>query len=185
MLPSWLSYIDVIFLLVVLLFAWGGSQRGYAAQVAPAISLVIMSGVMLFAYPAVYEYFRDEMVEFNAVFLMWISLAAVGVFGFVIYLLVDVLTVRLVTKEMSVRADHTNGFFLGLVRGAFVGIFVMTLIVMLGPVQIYEHFKGKSAVGGMICNEIAPRVLPEFRHIKFDLHKKVNLRINRRRIDLG
>lgn len=185
MLPDWLSYIDVVFLLVVLLFAWGGSQRGYAAQVASAIAFVIMSGVMLFAYPSLFEFFSGAMKGFDARFLMWLALAAIGVFGFVIYLLVDLLTAQLVEKEMSVRADKMNGFFLGLVRGVFIGIFVMTLIVMLGPTQMHDHFQKKSAIGGLICNELAPRIQPQFKHIKFGSHDNVNFRIKRRSVDFG
>ena len=46
--PDWLSFTDISFAVVVLLFAWGGFQKGFAGQVAHILTALIFGALLFF-----------------------------------------------------------------------------------------------------------------------------------------
>ena len=165
MIPEWLSYVDVTFVVVALLFAWGGAQKGFAGQMAPILTFLIMAPILYFAYPAIYEALGDFFRRVDAGMLMWLLLVGVVALAVGVFSLFSKLLAKLLELQISPRSDTTYGLILGLVRGAFTGLFIMTFLVMLGPSTFYESFGAKSYVGTLVCDELVPVIQPNFRKI--------------------
>jgi len=172
MLPDWLSFVDVAFVGVALLFAWGGSQKGFAAQVAHILTFLIMGGFLFFAYPAIYGYLSGIFRNLEEAYLMWLLLVGLAVLGFGVFVLSCKMLVSLLKAQISDRSDHFYGFMLGFIRGALVALFAMIFIVMLGPPRFYDNFRMKSYVGKVVCYNLVPRVQPHLN--RATLEDKVN-----------
>ncbi len=159
--PDWLSLVDVGFVAIALLFAWGGFQKGFAGQVAHILTFVIMGVFLFFAYPAIYSYLGRVFRNVEATYLMWLILIglfllAVGVFALTSKLLADLLK-----TQITDGADRGWGFALGLTRGLLTGLFAMIFLVMLEPsARLYDKFRARSHVGRLVCYELVPRVQP-------------------------
>ena len=160
MLPNWLSFIDVAFVGVALLFAWGGYQKGFAEQVAHILTFVIMGIVLFFGYPALFSYFGRVFRNLPDTYLMWLLFAGLLALAIGIFVLISKLLAGLMKTQISERADAVYGFILGLTRGSLVGLFAMIFLVILGPVGIYDTVRIKSYVGKTVCYELVPRIQP-------------------------
>jgi len=172
MIPDWLSFVDVAFLGVALLFAWGGSQKGFAAQVAHILTFLIMGGFLFFAYPAIYSYLAGIFRNLDEAYLMWLLLVCLVALAFGVFVLSCKLLASLLKAQISERSDHVYGFMLGFVRGALVALFAMIFIVMLGPPRFYDTFRMKSYIGKQVCYNLVPRVQPHLN--RGTLEGKVN-----------
>lgn len=160
MMPDWLSFVDVAFAGVVLLFAMGGFQRGFAAQVAHILTFLIMGALLFFAYPALFSYLCRVWRNMDETYLMWLILAGLLVLAIGIFVALSKVLQSLLKAQISDRSDKTYGSVLGLIRGALVALFAMVFLVMLGPPKIYDGFRMKSHVGQLVCYELVPRIQP-------------------------
>ena len=162
MLPSWLSLVDVIFMIGVVLFAVGGFQRGFAAQVAYLITFLLSGIVLLFGYPYLFSYLGQVFREMEETYLMWIIFATLVVLSIALYILVSKLLAGLLKMQCSKRADHIWGMILGVARGILTGLAIMILVVMLEQSgKVYDQFSAKSYVGTLVCKDIVPRIQPK------------------------
>jgi uncharacterized membrane protein required for colicin V production len=159
--PDWLSLVDVAFVGVALLFAWGGYQKGFAGQVAHITTFVIMGGFLFFAYPVIFNYFDRVFRSLNETYLMWLILTGVLVLAILVYLVSSKLLANLLKAQISAGSDNAYGLMLGLVRGLLIGLFAMIFLVMLdGSGKMYDRFRMKSQVGKLVCYELVPRIQP-------------------------
>ena len=160
MIPEWLSFVDVAFLGVALLFAWGGFQKGFAGQVAHILTSLIMGGLLFFAYPAIYNYLSRVFRNLEEAYLMWLLLIGLAALAFGVFVLSSKMLASLLKTQISDRSDHAYGFVLGFIRGALVALFAMIFIVMLGPPRFYDSFRVKSYIGKQVCYNLVPRIQP-------------------------
>jgi uncharacterized membrane protein required for colicin V production len=160
MIPDWLSFVDVVFVGVALLFAWGGGQRGFAAQVAHILTFLIIGGVLFYVYPPIFNYLDGVFRNVEETYLMWLLLIVLAVLAYGIFVLISKLLARVLKAQMTERTDHVYGFFLGFIRGGLTALFAMILLVMLGSPKIYDTFRMKSQVGQLVCYEMVPRIQP-------------------------
>lgn len=160
MIPDWLSFVDVAFLGVALLFAWGGFQKGFAGQMAHILTFLIMGGFLFFAYPAIYNYLATIFRNLEEAYLMWLLLICMAALTFGVFVLSTKMLASLLKTQISDRSDHAYGFMLGCIRGALVALFAMIFIVMLGPPRFYDSFRVKSYIGKQVCYNLVPRIQP-------------------------
>lgn len=158
--PAWLSYIDIAFVVMVFLFAWGGSQKGFAAQISHILTFILCGLLLFFAYPAATEYFSRIFRNLHETYLMWLLLAALAVLGVLIFILMNKILAKIIKLQMSDRGDRVNGFVLGGTRGVLALLLAMILLVLLGSERMYEMFNAKSYVGQLVCQELVPRIQP-------------------------
>lgn len=160
MIPEWLSFVDLTFLGVALLFAWGGSQKGFAGQVAHIVTFLISGGFLFFAYPAIYRYLSKVFRNLEEAYLMWLLLVCLVALAVGVFFLMTKMLSSVLKAQISERSDHFYGFILGFMRGALVALFAMIFIVMLGPPRFYDSFRMKSYIGKQVCYNLVPRVQP-------------------------
>jgi uncharacterized membrane protein required for colicin V production len=161
MIPVWLSWVDVAFLLAVGLFAWGGFQKGFAAQLAPVLTFLSASILLFFAYPFLFNYFGGVFRNLEETYLMWMLLITLLVLGIALFMLFSKLLAGLVKMQMSDRADTSWGCVLGLFRGLMMGLIGMIVLVMIDRSGVtYDRFRMKSQVGKVVCYQIVPRIQP-------------------------
>lgn len=162
MIPNWLSFVDVGFVAVALLFAWGGAQKGFAAQIAHLLAFVVMGVALFFAYPWLFSHLGRLFRDLEVTFVTWILLLGLLALTISAYLGFHKLVANIVKTQLSDRADHAWGLLLGLLRGAAVALFAMIFLVILNPAGFYDAFRMKSQVGKLVCYEIIPRIQPNF-----------------------
>lgn len=168
MIPDWFSFVDMGFLGVALLFAWGGCQKGFAGQVAHILTFLIMGGFLFFAYPAIYTYLSRIFRNLEEAYLMWLLLICLVALTFGVFVLSGKMLVSLLKTQISPRSDHIYGFMLGGIRGALVALFAMIFIVMLGPPRFYDNFRVKSYIGQQVCYKLVPRIQPHLNRAAFE-----------------
>lgn len=160
MIPGWLSLIDIAFVAVVLLFALGGFQKGFAGQVAHIITFVAVGIFLFFAYPSIFTYFGRLFRNLNESYMMWMILAGLAVLAVIAFMLISKLLANVLKTQISERSDRAFGFTLGLIRGALFTLLGMIFLVILGSESIFETFSRKSQVGRLVCYELVPRIQP-------------------------
>ena len=161
MIPNWLSLVDVVFLVVVFLFAWGGSQKGFAEQVSHIITFLALGLLLFFAYPAIFSYLGRVFRGMEPTYLMWLLLAGVVGLCILVFSLASKLLAGMMKTQISDTADMAWGFVLGLLRGTLVALFAMVFLVMLDASgRIYDKFRMKSHAGQLVCYEMVPRIQP-------------------------
>lgn len=160
MIPGWLSFIDVAFAAAVLLFAWGGFQKGFAGQVAHILTFLSMGLMLFFAYPYVYSFFGRMFRRLDEAVIMWFLLIGLVVFSVVVFILCSKLLSRMMKAQISERSDHALGLLLGLVRGGLAALLGMIFLVMLGPQRMEDNFSYKSYTGRFVCYQLVPRIRP-------------------------
>ncbi len=161
MVPDWLSWIDVAYVGIALVFAWGGFQKGLAGQVAHILTFLLSAILLFFAYPYVYSYLRRVFRDLDQAYVMWLILAAVVAIAIGAFILFTKLLARMLKAQISDGSDAIYGFILGLVRGLLAGLLAMILMVMLDASgKTYDKFRRKSFVGKMVCHELVPRIQP-------------------------
>ena len=156
MLPEWFSFIDAAFIIAVLLFAWGGFQKGFAAQIAYILTFLCLGVLMFFAYLLLGRTFRsiDQTVIMGFLIVVLVAIA-VGIFIFFSKMLANLLK-----KQFSEGSDHAFGLMLGTVRGILTALLVMVFLVMLGPQRIEDAFCEKSYTGRFVSREMVMRIRP-------------------------
>ncbi|MEI6891626.1 MAG: CvpA family protein [Pontiella sp.] len=161
--PSGLSFVDIVVLIVIILFAWGGFQRGFAAQVASILTALCSGLFLFFAYPLLFNYFGTIFRGVEKTYLMWIILATLVILGIALYVLVSKLLAGLLVKRFSERSDGMWGLILGFIRGTLIVLLMMILMVMLDRSgTIYDKFNVKSYAGRFVCFEMVPHIQPRF-----------------------
>ncbi len=161
MIPDWLSWIDVAYAGVALLFAWGGYQKGFAGQVAHILTFLVSGILLFFAYPAIFEYLGRIFRNFSQIYIMWLIMAVLLIVTIGIFLLFTKLLARLLKTQISDGSDAVYGFILGFIRGLLAALFGMIFLVMFDSSgKTYDNFKSKSYVGKLVCHEIVPRIQP-------------------------
>ena len=172
MVPEWLSWVDVAYVVAVLLFALSGFNHGFSGQLAHIITVTMLGVVLFFAYPALFNYFNQLFHNLDETYMMWLILAGVAILTLLFFHLVSKLLANAVKTQISDQSDHAYGFMLGLLRGALVTLFSMVFLVILGPPNIYKGFNEKSYVGKFVCSEMVPRIQPHLTHAA--LEERVN-----------
>ena len=141
------------------------AQKGFAGQMAPILTFLIMAPILYFAYPAIYEALGNLFREVDEGMLMWLLLVGVVALAIGVFALFSKLLAKLLEVQVSPRSDTAYGLVLGLVRGTFTALFVMIFLVMVGPPKFYESFSAKSYVGTLVCEELVPVIQPNFKKI--------------------
>lgn len=168
MLPGWLSLIDVAYICLALFFAWGGSQKGFASQIAHILTCLVMGLILFFVYPNVFSYLGRIFRDLNPYSLMWLILIAMAVLAISVFLLFTKLLTGVLDTDVSPKADSIGGFILGLIRGGMVVLYAMIFLVILGPPKFYDTFRLKSFVGKSVCYEMVPRIQPQLSRSALD-----------------
>jgi len=158
MIPNWLSLIDIAFVLTILLFAWGGFQRGFAAQIAHILTF-LAAGILLFvAYPHLYSFFGRLFRRLDETVIMYLLIAGLAVLSVLLFILFSKLLASAMKTQISERSDHVYGLVLGLVRGTLAAFLFMIIVVLLGPWTVEERFNDSSYSGRFVCRELVPRI---------------------------
>lgn len=161
MLPEWLSLVDVVFVAVILLFGWNGFQKGFAKQIAHIITFIILGIFLFYAYPSIHRHLADVLHNVDEIYLMWLIMGIVLVGALAVFLLLCKILANLLKTKISDGSDCAYGLILGLIRGFFVALFAMILLVMFDSSgRIYDKFQAKSRVGRIVCSELVPRIQP-------------------------
>jgi|GEM_PF-3512138 len=161
MIPNWLSLIDVLFLTIALLFAWGGSQKGFAEQISHIVTFIFMGLLLFFAYPSIFRYLGRIFRSVEPTYLMWLLLVGVVGAAVLMFILMSKLLAGMMKTQISDTSDMAWGFVLGFIRGALAGVFLMVFLVMLDASgRTYDKMRMKSYVGKLVCYEMVPRIQP-------------------------
>src|SRR5210317_1014536 len=105
MIPEWLSFIDVAFLGAALLFAWGGFQKGFAAQIAHILTCLIMGVFLFFAYPAIYNFLSGIFRNLEEAYLMWLLLVCLAALTFGVFILTSKMLASMLKAQISKNSD--------------------------------------------------------------------------------
>ncbi len=167
--PAWLSYIDIGFTVVVLLFAWGGFQKGFAGQVAHILAALFLGGALFFAFPAVYGYLGRVFRRIDETYIMWMLVIILVILSVLVFIGISKLLVNLLKLHITEKSDQVNGLLLGTVRGILTALLGMILLVMLGPYRIEESFRYRSYTGRFVVHELVPRIRP---HVSREIWKE-------------
>jgi uncharacterized membrane protein required for colicin V production len=160
MIPEWLSFIDIAFIAVVLLFGLGGVQRGFASQVAHIVTFLAL-GILLFsAYPAIFNLFGKVFRSVNETYMMWVLLAGLVLLAIVFFIFISKLLANILKMQISDHTDRVWGFLFGTVRGALGVLIALVFLIILGPEKIYDVLSEKSQIGKLVCYEMVPRIQP-------------------------
>ncbi len=160
MIPDWLSFVDIAYVAVALLFAMGGFQKGFAGQVAHILTIVAMGLFLFFAYPRIFSYLGREFRNLNETHMVWLILVGLAVLTVLFFVYVSKLLANVLKTQISDRSDRAYGFTLGLIRGGLLTLLAMVFLVILGPPKFDETFGRKSYVGKLVCYELVPRIQP-------------------------
>lgn len=159
--PEWLSLVDAAVLVAVVFFAWGGFQKGFAAQVAHILTIVIVGGFLFFAYPAIFDYFERLLQSVEDTYIMWLILAATVVLGILIFAMLSKVLAKVLKAQVSDIFDSVYGMLLGLLRGVLAVLLALVFLVMLDSSgRAYDKLNGKSYVGRFVCGQVVPRIQP-------------------------
>ncbi|HEY5653680.1 MAG TPA: CvpA family protein [Pontiella sp.] len=159
--PYWLSWVDIVFAGAVLLFAWRGSQNGFAAQVAHILTFIAMGICLFFAYPFLFNYLGRVFRDVQDSYWVWLLLAGTVAVAIGVFKLMARLLAKWLEREISATADCIWGFILGLSRGALFCMIIMIFSVLMdGSHTTYESFRAKSYVGKTVCNDLIPHIQP-------------------------
>jgi uncharacterized membrane protein required for colicin V production len=162
-----MSYVDAILMVVCLLFALGGFQKGFAGQIAQLTTFVCAMIGLFFFYPFLFSLARDSFTRVDDTYLMWVLLAVFLLVALIIYIGVTRLMAMAIKSQITESSDRALGMLLGMFRGIFIIVFVMMFSVMLGPVRCYEEVRGRSGIGRFVCDEMVPRVQPHMTRANF------------------
>lgn len=157
MIPVWFSFIDVAFVMAVILFAWGGYQKGFAAQVAHILAFIILGGLLLFAYPHI-QGFLITRIHVNETLIMWGLVALLIGLSVVAFLLISKLLVSMLKPQVTESTDQTFGLLLGMVRGALAALLFMIFLTMLGPQGVVNKMCEKSYTGRFVVYRVVPQI---------------------------
>jgi uncharacterized membrane protein required for colicin V production len=161
MMPNWLSWIDVGYLIVVLMFAWGGAQRGFAAQLAHVLTFFASAVLLFFAYPFLFTYFGGVFRRLEETYLMWLLLITLLILGIALFIVFSKMLASLLKLQITDRGDRGWGFFFGLFRGALTVLVATIILVMVDRTGgSYDRLRTKSHVGKLVCYKIVPRIQP-------------------------
>ncbi|MDF7801921.1 CvpA family protein [Pontiellaceae bacterium B1224] len=161
MIPNWLSWLDVSFMVAVLLFAWGGYQKGFAAQLAPLLTFAASCVLLFFAYPFLFSYFGKVFRNLEETYLMWMLLITLLVLGIALFILFSKLLAGLLKLQISERADQVWGFVFGSFRGVFTVLLALIILVMVDRTGgSYDRLRAKSQVGKLVCYKVVPVIQP-------------------------
>ncbi|MEN7972527.1 MAG: CvpA family protein [Verrucomicrobiota bacterium] len=164
--------VDVAFFATAVLFALGGSQRGFAAQLAHIITFMALGIFMFFAYPSIFSYMGRLFRDLDEAYMVWMILAALAVFTVVFFIYVSRMLAKMLKKQITDRSDHAYGFMLGFIRGMLVALFAMVFMVILGPGRFYNSLSDRSRIGQFVCYEMVPRIQP--RMTRSELESRVD-----------
>ncbi len=160
MMPDWLSLIDAAVVLAVLLFAWSGFQKGFAAQVAHILTFLFLGSGLFFAYPDLYRFLGRTFQRIDEAVMMWLLLAGLVLLSILIFTLLSKLLALLLKKQISARSDRVCGLLLGTLRGGLAALLVMIVLVMVGPQRLEEYFRMNSRSGEFVALKLVPRIRP-------------------------
>lgn len=182
MIPHWLSFIDVGFVVAVLLFAWGGFQKGFASQVAHILTALAMGGLLFFAYPYVHNFLASVFRRIDEAYIMWAVMIALGVLTVFIFILFSKLVAKALKSQISDSSDHAYGLILGLFRGVLTALLFMIVIAILGPPRIEKNFQEKSYTGTFVARELVPRIRPHVgNEVWIENKEKIKMRLQEER----
>ncbi len=180
--PGWLSFIDVAFVIVVVLFAWGGFQKGFAGQIAHIATALVLGGLLFFAYPHVLGFLGRVFRSIDETYLMWVLVIGLLVLSVFVFILMSKLFASLLKAHLSERSDHVYGLILGTIRGALTALLFMIILMMLGSPRIEDAFRDKSYTGTFVARELVPRIRPHVsRRVWTENEEKIKNRIEAER----
>lgn len=160
MIPEWFSLIDGAFVVAIMLFAWGGFQKGFAGQVAHILTFLFLSILLFFGYPVVFRYLNGIFDRLDETVMMWILLAVLVILSIAAFKGFAIILSKLLKMQISDRADQINGLILGVVRGGLTALVAMILLAMVGPREVRDTMRGNSYVGRFVCMKLVPRISP-------------------------
>lgn len=160
MIPEWFSWIDVVFVLVVLLSALGGFQKGFAGQIAQLSTFILFGILLFFAYPNIYHHMVLRFHDLDQAYVSWLILLGMAVLSLLFFILTNRALAKMFKSQISSRSDHSYGFLLGFIRGVLFALFAMILLVILGPSELANTMRAKSVAGKFVSRKLVPCVQP-------------------------
>lgn len=161
MIPDWLSWLDVCLMLAVLMFAWGGFQKGFAAQLAPLLTFIASGILLFFGYPFLFSYFGGVFRNLEETYLMWMLLITLLILGISLFILISKLLANLLQLKLTDRADKGWGLVFGFFRGLLTVMIALIILVMTDRTGgSYDRLRAKSKIGKVVCYKLVPAVQP-------------------------
>lgn len=160
MIPEWMSLIDLSFVVLVLLFGMSGFQQGYARQLVHVFSYLLGMVFLLFLYPLLFNFVSYSCPGCSETYLIWAMLLGMIFVGIGVFMLVVRLMARRFKAEASGGKDRSMGFLFGMIRGGLLLLFVLMYAAILGSRESRDVMAGKSVVGEVVCEVLAPQAQP-------------------------
>ncbi len=157
---NWLNFIDVAFVLVVLLSAWGGFQQGFARQLSHILTFLLAGILLFFAYPYIYSSLGRLFRNIDEEIIMWALMAGLVILSIFAFIFITRMISGLLKKQIAESTDHVYGMVLGMVRGTMFALLFMIFIVMLGPQHVEDTLVHRSRSGRFVCLKMVPRIRP-------------------------
>jgi uncharacterized membrane protein required for colicin V production len=166
--PEWFYTMDIVFAVLVLLFAVWGTRHGLAGEAAHVLTLTAVLYSLCFFFPQMVRgassYWRGLPVAAVRIGVPVVVLLAAILFFFLVRAVLN----RLLKKKLGEKADKIAGGTAGALRGALTGIALMTAAVSLFPDgALYQTISQKSSVGGWVCNTLMPWLQPRIMEMPF------------------
>ncbi len=161
MIPDWLSLIDILYVVIICLFARNGFNKGFSGQAAYVLTAFLGGILLFFVYPALFSYFGRVFRGLEEAYLMWLLLIGLGAVSIGLFILFSKITSRVIKTQMSDSKDAGWGLVFGLLNGVLVTLIMLILIVMLDRSgKTYDLMRSKSQVGKLVSYELLPRIQP-------------------------
>ncbi len=158
--PDWLYTIDILFFGFVLFSAVRGLRRGLSGELAHILTVIIMLSVICFLYPSlsqgaarIWSYLPTAAVQTALIIVMVLT-------AFLLFCTVRAMFKQLFKARMDAAVDHMSGCGVGALRGAVIGLAVISALSLLPSERLYETLSEKSVVGGWVCNTLTPWLHP-------------------------
>lgn len=162
------SYIDAILMVICLLFALGGFQKGFTAQISQLITFIFSAIGLFVVYPFLFSLAQDSFKYVSDTYIMWILLAIFLVVGLIIHIAVSKILMMSHPSQYTERTDRAVGMLFGMFRGVFIVFFLLIFVVMLAPAQSYKIMHDKSGIGRVVCDELIPQIQPHMTPANFN-----------------
>lgn len=158
--PDWLYTIDILFVAFVFFSAMRGLRRGLSGELAHILTLIIMLGVICFLYPSlsraaarIWSYLPAAAVQTALIIVMVLA-------AFLLFCMVRAMFKQLFKARMDVASDHLAGGGVGALRGAVIGVALISALSLLPGERLHQTLSEKSVVGGWVCNRLTPWLHP-------------------------
>lgn len=154
--PEWVYTIDVLFVVGVVLFGFGGLRRGLSGELARVLALAGLLAGFLFFYPQWTASLAQEHEQLPP-WAVHAVVAVVMVLGsLLLFFLLQGVLKLILKRSLGETSDKLAGLAAGLLRGLVSGLLLFTLLSLHEP--IHQTLSDKSSIGAWVCDAITPTV---------------------------